>query len=67
VERTNPEGEHFGEVRLLEYVRNNAHLGSEAFTRRLIEKVRNFGQGKDFDDDVTLAVVRHGAVQGSND
>ena len=59
IERTNVNGEHFGEERLIEYVQRNADVELRVFTQRLIDEVRDFGQGKDFEDDVTLAVVRH--------
>ena len=58
-ERTNLRGEQYGEERLFEYVRAKAHLESEPFTRQLFEEVKDFEKGKDLDDDVSLAVVKH--------
>ena len=57
-ERMDLQGEQFGEERLGKYVQANAHLDAQTFTRTLLEEIRNFGEGKDLNDDVGLAVVR---------
>ena len=59
LEQTDPRGEQFGGERLQEYVRSNIDLNLQSFTNRLFEELRNFGEGKDLNDDVSLAVVRH--------
>ena len=58
LEQTNAQGEQFGEERLWQYVRNKAHLDAQSFAHQLLEEVRNFGQGKDLDDDVGLAIAK---------
>jgi serine phosphatase RsbU (regulator of sigma subunit) len=65
VERTNLQEEQYGDERLLEFVRTHSYLGVQPFTESLLEEVKNFGQGKDLDDDVTLAVAKYSA--GSNE
>jgi sigma-B regulation protein RsbU (phosphoserine phosphatase) len=62
VERTNSRGEQYGEERLLEYLRTKTHLDVQTFTRKLFEEVQNFGEGKDLDDDVTLAVAKNSSI-----
>jgi sigma-B regulation protein RsbU (phosphoserine phosphatase) len=59
VERMNPLGEQYGEERLLDYLRTNGQVNTQAFTKQLFEEVRKFGEGKELDDDATLVVVRH--------
>jgi serine phosphatase RsbU (regulator of sigma subunit) len=59
VERTNLLGEQFGEERLLDYVHTDGHNGAQELARQLFDEVRDFGQGKEPDDDVTLAVVKY--------
>ena len=63
VEQTNMQGEQFGEERIREYVRAKANLAVQPFTQQLFETVKNFGDGKELDDDVTLAVVKHSSTQ----
>jgi serine phosphatase RsbU (regulator of sigma subunit) len=58
VERTNSFGEQFGEERLLEHLRTKSHRNIHDFTRELFDKVQTFGDDKELDDDVTLAVVK---------
>jgi serine phosphatase RsbU (regulator of sigma subunit) len=58
-EQTNPEGEQYGEERLREYVRTKVHLDAQPFTRKLFEEIKNFGAGKDLNDDVGLIVVKY--------
>lgn len=65
VERTNLQEEQYGDERLIDFVRTHAHLGVQPFTESLLEEVKNFGQAKDFEDDVTLAVAKYSA--GSNE
>lgn len=59
LERMNLQGEEYGEQRLREYVRAEFHLNAQPFVRQLLEKVKGFGQGKDLDDDVGIAVVKY--------
>ena len=64
-ERTNSQGEQYGEDRLTEFVRANAHSELQAFTRRLFAEVKDFGRGKELEDDVSVAVAKYSADSGS--
>jgi serine phosphatase RsbU (regulator of sigma subunit) len=57
-ERRNQEGEEYGEERLKEFTQSHIGLDSQAFAHRLLEEVKAFGQGKDLDDDITVAVAK---------
>jgi len=57
-ERRNQEGEEYGEERLKEFIQSHIGLDSQAFAQRLLEEVKAFGQGKDLDDDITVAVAK---------
>lgn len=58
VERTDPREEQFGEERLMEFVRSHFRLDVRAFTEQLLAEVKDYGGGKELDDDVTVAVAR---------
>ena len=58
LERTNSQGEQYGEERLLEYVRVNARIDVRPFARQLFDEVKKFGQDKELEDDISLAVAK---------
>ncbi len=62
LEHTSPEGEQFGEDRLRGYVLTNFHLAAESLTHSLMQEIRDFGEGKELNDDIGIAVVRHVTV-----
>jgi len=53
----NPEGEMFEEPRLLEIIRQEAPLGSEAIERGFLKAIEEFTQGTAQTDDITFVVV----------
>jgi sigma-B regulation protein RsbU (phosphoserine phosphatase) len=53
----NPEGEMFGEEKLLQLIRQEAGGGSEAVERELLQAIREFTQGRPQTDDITFWVV----------
>jgi hypothetical protein len=57
-ERTNMDGEQYGEQRLHAFIKRNADLDAQTFTQKLLDEVRIFGARQDLEDDVTLAVVK---------
>lgn len=57
-ERRNQEGEEYGEERLKAFVESHVDLDTEPFAHRLLEEVIAFGQGRDLDDDITVAVAK---------
>jgi sigma-B regulation protein RsbU (phosphoserine phosphatase) len=61
-ERMNPQGEQFGEDRLRKYILANSYRSADEFTHHLMKEVKEFGQGRDLDDDVTIAVVKNTAA-----
>lgn len=56
-EARSDEGEEFGEHRLAELLRGNAHLKAPALLKTLIESVKAFS-GREQEDDITLVVAR---------
>jgi serine phosphatase RsbU (regulator of sigma subunit) len=52
-----PDGEMFGEHRLLEIIRQEAPAGSRAVERRLLKAIEAFTQGMPQTDDITFVVV----------
>jgi len=58
-EQTNLQGEQYGEERLREYACSSAGLNAQSFTRQLLDEVKTFGQGKDLEDDISIAVVKY--------
>lgn len=61
-ERMNPQGEQFGEDRLRKFILANSFRSADEFTHHLMKEVKEFGQGRDLDDDVTIAVVKNTAA-----
>ncbi|MDP1676187.1 MAG: PP2C family protein-serine/threonine phosphatase [Bacteroidota bacterium] len=59
LERMNLDKEQFGEERLRNIIRENVHLDVQPFTQHVIEELKQFGQGKDLEDDVSLAIVKY--------
>ncbi|MGH7450083.1 MAG: PP2C family protein-serine/threonine phosphatase, partial [bacterium] len=57
-ERTNGRGEQFGDNRLEKFVQRHAELNAPLFVVKLLDEVKSFGQGKDLDDDVAIAVAK---------
>jgi len=57
-ERANAQDEQFGEGRLAGFVAEHSALGAKSFVQQLLEEVKNFGQGKELDDDVAIAVAK---------
>ncbi len=53
----NPQGEMFGEKRLLEIIRQEAPSGSHAVEQRFLKAIEDFTQGMPQTDDVTFVVV----------
>ncbi len=58
LEHTDPAGEQFGDDRLRAFASQNASLEVTELIRQLNDAVRAFGDGRDPDDDATVAVVR---------
>lgn len=57
-EATNPDGEEFGERRLIEVVSGNTHLSADEICERIIQAVREWCGDAPLHDDLTLVVVR---------
>jgi serine phosphatase RsbU (regulator of sigma subunit) len=53
----NQQDEMFGDERLLDIIRETAHLGSRALQERLLKTIGEFTQGTPQTDDITLLVV----------
>ena len=53
----NPQGEMFGEERLLRLIRQEAPSGSQAIEQRLLKAIEAFTQGLPQTDDITFVVV----------
>jgi serine phosphatase RsbU (regulator of sigma subunit) len=53
----NPNGEMFGEKRLLEIIRQEAPAGSSAVEKKLLQAIEDFTQGIPQTDDITFVVV----------
>jgi sigma-B regulation protein RsbU (phosphoserine phosphatase) len=53
----NPNGEMFGEKRLLEIIRQEAPAGSCAVERELLKAIEDFTQGIPQTDDITFVIV----------
>jgi sigma-B regulation protein RsbU (phosphoserine phosphatase) len=61
-ESRNAEGQMFGKEALLELIRQNASDSAEELLRVVIDAIKNFQQGVDPEDDITLVVVKVKAV-----
>jgi sigma-B regulation protein RsbU (phosphoserine phosphatase) len=57
-ERTNAQGEQYGEERLARFIAKHAALPPQSFVQQLLEEVKNFGQSQELDDDVAIAVTK---------
>jgi len=53
----NPMEEMFGEKRLLEIIRQEGPLGSNAVEQRILKAIEDFTQGQPQTDDITFVVV----------
>jgi serine phosphatase RsbU (regulator of sigma subunit) len=53
----NPQGEMFGEERLLKLIRQEAPSGSQAIEQRLLKAIEAFTQGLPQTDDITFVVI----------
>jgi serine phosphatase RsbU (regulator of sigma subunit) len=53
----NPQQEMFGEQRLLQVIRQEAPLGSQAIEKQLLKAIQEFAQGTAQNDDITFVVV----------
>ena len=50
----------FGEERLVALVRDNRHLTAEALVQHIYQAVRDFAQGMEQHDDITLLILKVG-------
>jgi len=57
-EATNPDGEMYGEERLMNLLRINYTMSASALSQKILESVKNFQADTDQDDDITLMVVK---------
>jgi hypothetical protein len=57
-ERTNAQNEQFGEERLAKFVAGHSTSSAKSLSQQLLEEVKNFGRGKELDDDVAIAIVK---------
>ncbi len=57
-EAMNPRRELFGEERLLQVVREYAHLPAQAFVEKLRDELHSFTEGEPQSDDVTVVVIK---------
>ena len=60
LEQTDLQGEQYGEERLRKFVQSHAELNAASFTQELLSELKTFGQGKEFNDDVGIAVAKFG-------
>jgi serine phosphatase RsbU (regulator of sigma subunit) len=58
LEQTDVRREQYGEERLRMFVQTNADLAVQPFTLALLNELTTFGQGKEFNDDVGIAVAK---------
>ncbi|MDZ7374170.1 MAG: SpoIIE family protein phosphatase [candidate division KSB1 bacterium] len=57
-EAMNPRRELFGEERLLQVVRDYAHLPAQVFVEKLRDELHSFTEGQPQNDDITVVVVK---------
>jgi sigma-B regulation protein RsbU (phosphoserine phosphatase) len=57
IDAQNPNGEMFGEQRLLQIIRQEAPWGSQAIEQRFLKAVEEFTQGMVQTDDITFVIV----------
>lgn len=60
VEAEDPQGEQFGEEKLIELVRKNAFLTSDDIQKLILDEVDSFAKGLEQRDDITVVVMRVG-------
>jgi serine phosphatase RsbU (regulator of sigma subunit) len=60
LEQTDLQGEQYGEERLRTFVQTHADLDVQPFIQELLNELKTFGQGKEFNDDVGIAVAKFG-------
>ena len=56
-ERRNGQGEEYGEERLIQSAQRHSDRGATECVNQLLADVRVFGEGRELDDDLTIAVV----------
>jgi len=57
-EAMNPDGEEFGESRLLETIKSHSHLPVGSLLEAVVGVVQQFSRGSDQQDDITLVIAR---------
>ena len=60
VEAEDPQGEQFGEEKLLDLIRKNAFLTSDDIQKLILDEVDSFAKGLEQRDDITVVVMRVG-------
>jgi sigma-B regulation protein RsbU (phosphoserine phosphatase) len=58
IEARNPQGQEFGEERLILLLRNCAHLGAREIERLVLQTVKEWAAGAEQEDDLTLVVFK---------
>jgi sigma-B regulation protein RsbU (phosphoserine phosphatase) len=58
-EAINLDGIEFGEERLMQILKQNGHLNSYQLKNLILEEVHNFTQMKEFNDDLTIVIVKY--------
>ena len=58
-EAINLDGIEFGEERLLQILKKNGHLNSYQLKNLILEEVHNFTRMKEFNDDLTIVIVKY--------
>jgi phosphoserine phosphatase RsbU/P len=59
LEQADLQGEQYGEERLRMFIETHEALDVQLFTQELLDDLRAFGQGKEFNDDVGIAVAKY--------
>jgi sigma-B regulation protein RsbU (phosphoserine phosphatase) len=54
----NPEGEEFGEGKIVDFIRANDTLPAQEIAGKLFQTIREFSQNKKFRDDFTLIILK---------
>jgi len=58
VEQMDPEGGQYGEGRLINHVQAGARNSAQSLATEVLKEVKSFAQSEQFNDDVSIAVVR---------
>ncbi len=58
-EAINLDGVEFGEERLLQILKKNGHLNSYQLKNLILEEIHNFTKMKEFNDDLTIVIVKY--------